>query len=61
MSSNLLDNLKVILIVFVFVALIIPLIKKLAIYVGAVDIPGGRHIHTKGLNIKINFINLKNH
>ena len=28
MSSNLLDNLKVILIVFVFVALIIPLIKN---------------------------------
>lgn len=62
MSSNLLDNLKVILIVFVFVALIIPLIKKLAIYVGAVDIPGGRHIHTKempklgGLGIFLGFL-----
>lgn len=62
MSSNLLDNLKVILIVFAFVALIIPLIKKLAIYVGAVDIPGGRHIHTKempklgGLGIFLGFL-----
>ena len=62
MSSNLLDNLKVILIVFVFVALVIPLIKKLAIYVGAVDIPGGRHIHTKempklgGLGIFLGFL-----
>lgn len=30
---------------FVFVALIIPFIKKIAIQVGAVDIPRGRHIH----------------
>lgn len=32
---------------FIFVACIIPFIKKVAIYVGAVDIPGGRHIHKK--------------
>lgn len=30
---------------FVSVALIIPLIKKIAIQIGAVDIPRGRHIH----------------
>lgn len=47
MSSNLLSNLKTILIVFAFVAAIIPFIKKLAIQINAVDIPGGRHIHEK--------------
>ncbi len=46
MSSNLIDNLKIILIVFIFVAAIIPFIKKIAIYIGAIDEPGGRHIHT---------------
>lgn len=47
MSSNLLNNLKVISIVFAFVACIVPLLKKMAIHIGAVDIPGGRHIHKK--------------
>lgn len=47
MSSNLLSNLKIIFIVFAFVAAIIPFIKKLAIEINAVDIPGGRHIHDK--------------
>ncbi|MBP3635506.1 MAG: undecaprenyl/decaprenyl-phosphate alpha-N-acetylglucosaminyl 1-phosphate transferase [Bacilli bacterium] len=47
MSSNLLDNLKIIFVVFLFVACIIPFIKKLAVHIGAVDIPGGRHIHEK--------------
>lgn len=47
MSSNLIDNLKIILIVFVFVAAIIPFIKKMAVHIGAIDEPGGRHIHTK--------------
>ena len=32
---------------FLFVVLIIPLIKKIAIDIKAVDIPGGRHIHKK--------------
>ena len=45
LSNSLLSNLKIIFIVFAFVACIIPFIKKLATYVGAVDIPGGRHIH----------------
>ena len=47
MSSNLFDNIKIILIVFIFVALIIPFIKKIAFHIGAIDIPGGRHIHKK--------------
>ena len=47
MSSSLLNNLKIISIVFLFVACLIPFIKKLAVYIGAVDIPGGRHIHDK--------------
>ena len=47
MSSNLLDNLRIIAIVFLFVACLVPFIKKLALYIGAVDIPGGRHIHSK--------------
>ena len=47
MSSNLLDNIKIIFIVFLFVACIIPFIKKMAFHIGAVDIPGGRHIHDK--------------
>ena len=47
MTSNLLSNLKIIFIVFLFVAILIPFIKKLAIHIGAVDEPGGRHIHNK--------------
>ena len=47
MSNNLFNNLKIIVIVFLFVALIIPFVKKLAIHINAVDIPGGRHIHNK--------------
>lgn len=47
MSSNLIGNLKIITIVFIFVALIIPFIKKIAVHIGAVDIPGGRHIHKR--------------
>ena len=47
MTNNLLNNIKIIFIVFLFVALIIPFIKKLAIHIGAVDEPGGRHIHNK--------------
>lgn len=47
---------------FLFVVLIIPLIKKIAIDIKAVDIPGGRHIHTKitpklgGLGIFFGFL-----
>ena len=45
LSSNLLSNIKIIFIVFLFVACIVPYIKKIALHIGAVDIPGGRHIH----------------
>ena len=47
---------------FAFVALIMPFIKKMAIRVGAVDVPGGRHIHKKvmpkfgGLGIFLGFL-----
>lgn len=62
MSNNIFENLKIIGIVFLFVLVIVPLIKKLALYVGAVDIPGGRHIHHKimpkfgGLAIFLGFL-----
>ena len=47
MTNNLINNLKIVFVVFAFVALIIPFIKKMAIHINAVDIPGGRHIHEK--------------
>ena len=36
-----------ILIPFIFVVLLIPMIKKIAIKINAVDVTGGRHIHKK--------------
>ena len=62
MSSNLLENLKIIFVVFVFVAAIVPSIKKMAFHINAVDLPGGRHIHKKimpklgGLAIFLGFL-----
>ena len=62
MNSSILDNLKVILTVFLFVVAIIPGIRKLAYHIGAVDLPGGRHIHNKiipklgGLAIFLGFL-----
>jgi len=56
---------KILLMVFIpfaFVALVMPFIKKVAIKVGAVDVPGGRHIHKKvtpklgGLGIFFGFL-----
>ena len=47
MSNSIFNNLKIIFIVFAFVACIIPFIKKLAVHINAVDVPGGRHIHNK--------------
>ena len=46
-SSILINDLKIILGVFLFVVIIMPLIQKLAVHINAVDIPGGRHIHNK--------------
>lgn len=51
-----------VLIPFVFVVLIIPLIKKIAFHIGALDIPNERKIHTKpmprlgGLGIYAGFL-----
>ena len=56
---------KILLMVFIpfaFVTLIMPFIEKVAIKVGAVDVPGGRHIHKKvtpklgGLGIFFGFL-----
>ena len=47
MNNNILENLKIVLTVFLFVVLIVPSVKKIAYHIGAVDIPGGRHIHGK--------------
>ena len=47
---------------FCFVAIIMPLIKKLALHIGAVDMPRTRHIHTKpmpkmgGIGIFLGFL-----
>ena len=54
--------LLMIFIPFAFVALIMPFIKRIAIRVGAVDNPGGRHIHKRvmpklgGLGIFFGFL-----
>ena len=62
MSSNLIENIKIVGIVFIFVACIIPFLKKIAVHIGAIDIPGGRHIHSKitpklgGLGIFFGFL-----
>ena len=62
MSSNLLSNLKIILVVFLFVVLIMPVIMKTAEHVGALDMPNERKVHTKpmprlgGLAIFLGFL-----
>lgn len=51
MRSDILEALKIVTVTFIFSALIMPLMKKIAVHVGAVDIPrkeeGHRHIHKK--------------
>ena len=51
MKEQILDASKIVLITFIFTAAIIPVIKRIAIHVGAVDVPradeGHRHIHKK--------------
>ena len=62
MSSDLLNNLKIILVVFLFVVIIMPLIMKVAIHVNALDIPNERKVHKKpmprlgGLAIFLGFL-----
>ena len=51
MQEQILDASKIVLVTFLFTAAIIPLIKRIAIHVGAIDVPradeGHRHIHKK--------------
>ena len=47
MNNIIINDLKIVLGVFLFVVIITPLIQKLALHINAVDIPGGRHIHNK--------------
>lgn len=51
MQSEILNALKIIIVTFIFTASIIPIIKKIAYHIGALDIPtkkeGQRHIHKK--------------
>ncbi len=46
-NTNMTTILLMVFIPFVFVALIIPFIKKIAFHVGALDIPNERKVHTK--------------
>ena len=56
------DIIYMIVVPFLFVAAIIPFIKKVAIHVNAMDIPNGRKVHTKpmprlgGLGIYMGFL-----
>ncbi len=47
MSRDIIENLKIILIVFGFVAFLVPFMKKMAYHVGAIDVPRTRHIHKR--------------
>lgn len=51
METEILEALKIVLITFIFSALIMPVMKKVALHIGAVDVPrkdeGNRHIHKK--------------
>ena len=66
MKIQLIDASKIILITFIFSAIIMDLMKKVAVHIGAIDIPrsdeGNRHIHKKstpklgGLGIFLAFL-----
>ena len=51
MKSNILDALQIVAVTFVFSAIMMPIMKRVANHIGAVDIPrkeeGHRHIHKK--------------
>lgn len=61
-SINITTILLMVFIPFIFVALIIPFVKKIALHVGAVDIPNERKVHKKpmprlgGLGIYAGFL-----
>ena len=62
MNNILIDNLKIVLFVFLIVVLIVPIIIKIAHHVNALDIPNERKVHKKpmprlgGLAIFIGFL-----
>ena len=62
MSSSLLQNLKIIIVVFLFVVLIMPIVMKIAKHVNAMDIPNERKVHKEpmprmgGLAIFLGFL-----
>ena len=62
MSNIIIDNLKIVLFVFLVVVLIIPIIIKIAHHVNALDIPNERKVHKKpmprlgGLAIFLGFL-----
>ena len=45
MNNNILENLKIILVVFLCVVLLMPVVMKIATHVNALDIPNERKIH----------------
>lgn len=53
MRNDVYEALKIVLVTFLFSAIIMPIMKKIAIHVGAVDVPrsdeGHRHIHKKAM------------
>lgn len=66
MTEEILSTIKIVLVTFLCSAFIMPIMKKMAVHVNAIDIPrsdeGNRHIHTKatpffgGLGIFISFL-----
>ena len=62
MSSNILENIKIILSVFLFVVIIMPAVMKMAAHINALDIPNERKVHSKpmprigGLGIFLGFL-----
>lgn len=62
MSSSLLENIKIIIVVFLFVVLIMPVVMKIAKHVNALDIPNERKVHKEpmprlgGLAIFLGFL-----
>lgn len=51
MRNDVLEILKIVLVTFLFTAMIIPFMKKIAVHIGAIDVPrnteGHRHVHKK--------------
>lgn len=66
MKNDIYNSLTIVIVTFIFSAVIMPLMKKVAFHVGAVDVPrkeeGNRHIHKKitpklgGVGIYLSFL-----